>query len=114
MTVSQNTTPHYLETKGAAMRTNMSVGFFEKARVLGTGPRFAKLGGRVVYKIEDLDSWVESRMVNSTSEADQLPNISTDSRSRKSTGTALTNQTAPPTRRRGRPPKVAAHQQAKG
>ena len=83
------------------MRTNMSVGFFEKARVLGTGPRFAKLGGRVVYKIEDLDAWVESRTVRSTSEADQLPNISTDCRSHPTA-------TTPPATRRGRPPKSAA------
>ena len=29
------------------------------------GPRFAKIGGRVVYRRQDLDDWIEAAMVGS-------------------------------------------------
>jgi hypothetical protein len=39
-----------------------------KHRIYGTGPRYSKLGGRVVYRLEDLQSWVESGAKASTSD----------------------------------------------
>lgn len=38
-------------------------------RVAGEGPRFAKLGKRVVYRQKDIDVWIESKVRSSTSEA---------------------------------------------
>lgn len=102
MTVPQSITPRYLPTSGAATYLSKSISYLEKMRGTGDGPLFAKLGGSVVYKIEDLDSWVASRTVKSTSQADTLPNISTDARSRQTTTTP-----SMPTRR-GRPRKVVA------
>jgi predicted DNA-binding transcriptional regulator AlpA len=41
-------------------------------RLQGTGPRFARLGdgprARIVYRESDVDAWLESRFVSSTSE----------------------------------------------
>ena len=40
----------------------------EKHRTYGTGPRYSKLGGRVVYRLEDLQAWVELGVKASTSD----------------------------------------------
>lgn len=64
--------PVTTDTAGASKRTGMSVSTLEKLRVYGGGPRFAKIGakgGRVVYRISDLDEWIASRVVSSTSES---------------------------------------------
>jgi len=41
----------------------------ERWRVVGGGPVFCKLGKRVLYRRADLDEWIASHVVNSTSEA---------------------------------------------
>jgi excisionase family DNA binding protein len=42
----------------------------ERWRVNGSsGPAFVKLGRRVLYRKSDLDEWIASRVVHSTSEA---------------------------------------------
>lgn len=38
-------------------------------RTAGIGPRFVKIGSHVRYRTSDLDAWLESRTVKSTSEA---------------------------------------------
>jgi len=38
-------------------------------RVRGRGPRYYKIGGRVFYKQDDLDAWIEAQVHCSTSEA---------------------------------------------
>ena len=40
----------------------------EKHRTYGTGPRYSKLGGRVVYNFEDLQAWVARGAKASTSD----------------------------------------------
>lgn len=40
----------------------------ERWRVSGEGPPFAKLGRRVLYRQSDLDDWIASRVVASTSD----------------------------------------------
>ncbi|ATI15727.1 hypothetical protein [Bordetella phage vB_BbrM_PHB04] len=37
-------------------------------RYLGTGPKFSRLGGRILYPVEALDEWERTRTVESTSE----------------------------------------------
>lgn len=37
-------------------------------RCNGTGPRHARIGGRILYDPADISSWVEARKVQSTSE----------------------------------------------
>jgi len=38
----------------------------EAWRVFGRGPRFIKIGSRVVYRRRDLDAWLATRERNST------------------------------------------------
>jgi len=58
----------YLRTPEAARIVGLSIRTLEKHRIYGTGPRYAKLGGRVVYRLEDLQAWVERGFKSSTSD----------------------------------------------
>ena len=60
--------PRYLRTPEAARFVGLSIRTLEKHRIYGTGPRYSKLGGRVVYRVEDLQTWVESGAKASTSD----------------------------------------------
>jgi predicted DNA-binding transcriptional regulator AlpA len=60
--------PRYLRTPEAARFVGLSIRTLEKHRIYGTGPRYSKLGGRVVYRVEDLQSWAESGAKASTSD----------------------------------------------
>jgi predicted DNA-binding transcriptional regulator AlpA len=62
------TLPRYLRTPEAARIVGLSIRTLEKHRIYGTGPRYSKLGGRVVYKLEDLQVWVERGAKASTSD----------------------------------------------
>jgi hypothetical protein len=53
---------------GLSRTPKPKTGSFEKHRIYGTGPRDAKLGGRIVYRLEDLQAWVESAVKASTSD----------------------------------------------
>ena len=41
-----------------------------KLRLNGNGPVYCKLGRRVVYRLADLEQWLQSRTVRDTSDAD--------------------------------------------
>ena len=56
-----------LTTLEAAHYVRLGKPTLERARVTGEGPRYAKLGGSVRYRRADLDAWLESRLVASTS-----------------------------------------------
>jgi predicted DNA-binding transcriptional regulator AlpA len=60
--------PRFLRTKEAAEFLSLSSRTLEKHRTYGTGPAYKKLGGRVVYAIEDLQAWAERGAVTSTSD----------------------------------------------
>lgn len=60
--------PNYLRTKEAATFLSLSPRTLEKHRTYGTGPTYKKLGGRVVYSVEDLQSWAERGAVTSTTD----------------------------------------------
>jgi hypothetical protein len=60
--------PRYLRTPEASRFVGLSIRTLEKHRIYGTGPRYSKLGGRVVYNVEDLQIWVESAVKASTSD----------------------------------------------
>ncbi len=65
-------TRRILRTPAAAEYCGLAASTLEKARVLGDGPQFVKLGGRAVgYRVEDLDSWIDSRKASSTSSAER-------------------------------------------
>jgi hypothetical protein len=56
-----------VRTHDAAAFLGLSGRTLEKHRCTGTGPVFRKLGGRVVYAIEDLETWAAERRRSSTS-----------------------------------------------
>ena len=60
--------PRYLRTKEAAEFLSLSARTLEKHRTYGTGPAYRKLGGRVVYAVDDLEAWAERGAVTSTSD----------------------------------------------
>ncbi|OBX17728.1 transcriptional regulator [Erythrobacter sp. QSSC1-22B] len=60
--------PRYLRTPEAAHFLGLSGRTLEKHRTYGTGPDYRKLGGRVVYSVEDLQAWADRGAVTSTSD----------------------------------------------
>ncbi|MGL3821313.1 helix-turn-helix transcriptional regulator [Sphingopyxis sp. R3-92] len=61
-------TPRYLKTPDAAVHLGLSARTLEKHRCYGTGPVYRKLGGRIVYAIDDLDAWATIGTRSSTSD----------------------------------------------
>jgi predicted DNA-binding transcriptional regulator AlpA len=66
--IDPDTDQHLLDTNGAAARVGLSAVTMERFRLTGEGPRFAKLGKAVRYRPTDLNAWIESRLVRSTSD----------------------------------------------
>ncbi|MBB5754708.1 MULTISPECIES: helix-turn-helix transcriptional regulator [Hyphomicrobiales] len=60
--------PRFLRTPEAANYLGLSSRTLEKHRTYGTGPSYRKLGGRVVYALEDLQAWADRGAVTSTSD----------------------------------------------
>ncbi|MCG7507867.1 helix-turn-helix transcriptional regulator [Mesorhizobium retamae] len=60
--------PRFLRTKEAAEFLSLSARTLEKHRTYGTGPAYRKLGGRVVYAVDELQAWAGRGAVTSTSD----------------------------------------------
>lgn len=59
-----------LDRKNAALYTGFSVKTLAMHASAGTGPKFQKIGGRVFYRRDDLDGWLNSfAVVQSTAQA---------------------------------------------
>jgi excisionase family DNA binding protein len=58
-----------LKTAESAKQTGLSIRTFERMRSSGMGPRFVKVGRAVRYRESDLEEWLTSQTVRSTSEA---------------------------------------------
>lgn len=58
----------FLNVRQAAEYLGVSKSYLDKARVLGTGPAFCKLGSRVLYQPEVLKTFMASRVRFSTSQ----------------------------------------------
>lgn len=63
-----NRPPRYLRTPEAARFLGLSGRTLEKHRTFGSGPAYRKIGGRVVYRLEDLQLWAEASARQSTSD----------------------------------------------
>ena len=63
--------PRYLRTQEAARFLGLSERTLEKHRTYGTGPTYRKLGGRVVYLVDDLRAWADIGIKHSTSDPGQ-------------------------------------------
>jgi len=57
-----------LHTSEAAEYLGLAAVTLERMRLTGEGPVFAKLGRSVRYRRADVDNWISSRIVRSTSE----------------------------------------------
>ncbi len=64
-------TTTFLTQNEAAELLRLSPRTLERHRVAGTGPKFTKLGRRVVYRFSELDTWATERTFTSTAEADE-------------------------------------------
>ena len=58
----------FLKTPDAALYVGLSPRTLEKHRTYGTGPVYHKLGGRVVYTVDDLEAWCARGIRRSTSD----------------------------------------------
>ena len=56
---ASRTPSRYLRTTEAGRYLGLSGRTLEKHRTYGTGPRYRKIGGRVIYAQADLDSWAD-------------------------------------------------------
>ena len=58
----------FLRTPEAGRILGLSGRTLEKHRTYGTGPRYRKLGGRVVYAEEELRAWADTGLRQSTTD----------------------------------------------
>jgi hypothetical protein len=57
-----------MDAQSAAAALGLSESTLAKLRLSGNGPAYCKIGRRVVYRPDDLASWLDSRKRLSTSE----------------------------------------------
>ena|SRR2546421_12290157 len=55
-----------------AEETRLSERTLERHRLAGTGPKFVRLGRRVLYRLADVEEWIAENICRSTSEADAM------------------------------------------
>jgi len=60
----------FLNNAEAAAFLRLSPRTLEKRRMLGDGPRFRKIGRRVIYALDDLISWANARSFEATFDPD--------------------------------------------
>ncbi|WP_264940452.1 helix-turn-helix transcriptional regulator [Sphingomonas caeni] len=64
-----------MDRPNAALYTGFAVKTLAMHASHGTGPKFQKIGGRVFYRREDLDAWLSSfPVVSSTAQANSPKN----------------------------------------
>jgi hypothetical protein len=86
-----------LSPDAAAEFLGLAVSTLAKMRLTGNGPVYCKLGRRVVYRREDCEAWLGSRVVRNTSDADaRLPRSLTGGRA-KTNGRSKANPDTAPT-----------------
>ena len=56
----------HIDQDEVAERWSVSPRTLERWRWIGTGPRFLKVGGRVVYRIEDIEAYEAEQLRTST------------------------------------------------
>lgn len=71
--VNTRISQRFLRTPKAGEYLSLSSRTLEKHRTSGTGPGYCKLGGRVVYDLDDLCRWVDSGLRASTSDQRTRP-----------------------------------------
>ncbi len=51
---------HHITQRELAIRWNKAVGTIERYRADGKGPQYLKIGGQVIYRIEDIEAFEQS------------------------------------------------------
>ena len=73
----EHTPINHLDQILVGQRLRVSVCTLERWRWLGMGPRFLKVGGRVRYRLADIEAFEQSRLCTSTADqhyfADEQP-----------------------------------------
>ena len=64
--------PQHLNQRQLAARMGISARTLERWRWIGGGPRYLKIGGRVVYRLEDIEAFEAERLHASTCETSPL------------------------------------------
>jgi predicted DNA-binding transcriptional regulator AlpA len=59
---------HLLDQREASALLKLSERTLERLRHAGDGPRYSKLGRRILYRQADLETWIASNLRTSTSE----------------------------------------------
>jgi len=68
-TADQADWPEHMRPKAAANYLGLSKAFLDQSRIVGTGPKFARISRTcVLYRKADLDDWFKSHLAISTSE----------------------------------------------
>lgn len=62
-TGSAGVLPDWLANDEAASRIGRSGSWLNQQRAQGKGPRYVRMGGRVLYRIADLDDYVKASTV---------------------------------------------------
>lgn len=65
--LDRNASP-YMRPVEAAAYMHLKPATLAQMRVEGRGPNYYKAGGKVLYKVEDLEAWLEGRKFGSTAE----------------------------------------------
>jgi hypothetical protein len=63
------TSPVRCNQRDLAQRWSLSERTLERWRWLGQGPRFLKIGGRVLYRLEDIEAFEAEQVRQSTPQA---------------------------------------------
>jgi predicted DNA-binding transcriptional regulator AlpA len=58
----------YVDTTTLASRTGIAASTWCKRRVTGDTPKFLKIGTRVLYRLADVEKWMEAHARDSTSD----------------------------------------------
>ncbi len=66
--MTDQTIPAVIRPDSAAAYIGLSVQRLAKLRLEGGGPKFVKVGRSVLYRREDLDTFLQSRIRKSTSD----------------------------------------------
>ena len=53
--------PEFITQPDLAQKLGRSLSTLRYWRHIGDGPKSFKLGGRVVYKVEDVEQWIEAQ-----------------------------------------------------
>ena len=69
MTDTDKVQSQWLSQDQLATRLDISVRSLERMRNAGTGPRFSKAGKKILYRLHDVEAWLEERSFSSTAEA---------------------------------------------